>query len=42
MTEIGGKIVVRARVTGDFPGSPAVLSFAFGLSGPRIRDLRIG
>ncbi len=42
MTEIGGKTVVRARVTGDFPGSPAVLSFTFGLSGHRIRDLRIG
>ena len=42
MAEAGGKTVVRARVSGDFPGSPAVLTFTFGLSGDRIRDLRIG
>ena len=38
----GAKIVVRARVSGDFPGSPAVLDFSFGLAAARIRDLRIG
>lgn len=42
LTAAGGKTVVRARVSGDFPGSPAVLSFTFGLAGDRIRDLRIG
>lgn len=42
LTEAGGKTVVRARVSGDFPGSPAVLSFTFGLAGDQIRDLRIG
>lgn len=42
VAEIGGKTVIRARVSGDFPGSPAVLTFTFGLSGDRIRDLRIG
>jgi hypothetical protein len=42
ITEAGGKLVVRARVSGEFPGSPAVLRFAFGLTGDRIRDLRIG
>jgi hypothetical protein len=34
--------VVRAVVTGDFPGSPAVLTFTFGLVGDLISDLRIG
>ncbi|MGP3698210.1 nuclear transport factor 2 family protein [Rhodobacter sp. NSM] len=42
VTEANGKTVVRARVSGDFPGSPAVLTFTFGLSGNRITDLRIG
>ena len=42
LTEIGGKTVVRARVSGDFPGSPVVLRFTFGLHGVQIRDLSIG
>lgn len=46
MTEAGGKRLVRARVSGEFPGSPAVLTFAFGLTGDAaddlIQDLRIG
>lgn len=42
MTEAGGKLLVRARVSGDFPGSPAVLTFAFALTGDHIQDLRIG
>ena len=33
---------VRARVTGQFPGSPAILTFAFGLKGDRITRLEIG
>lgn len=33
---------VRAKVTGDFPGSPATLSFAFRLQGERIAYLEIG
>lgn len=37
-----GGAVVRARVSGDFPGSPAVLQFTFGLAGDRITTLRIG
>ena len=41
-TEAGGKALVRATVTGEFPGSPAVLTFAFGLDGDRISDLEIG
>ena len=42
MAQAGGKTVVRATVTGDFPGSPAVLTFTFGLVGDHISDLEIG
>lgn len=42
LTEAGGAAVVRARVSGDFPGSPAVLRFTFALAGDRITTLRIG
>lgn len=42
VTEAGGKTLVRARVTGDFPGSPAVLTFTFGLRDGRIAELAIG
>ncbi len=38
----GGEAVVRARVSGDFPGSPAILTFTFRLAGDRIGALRIG
>ena len=40
--EAGGRLVVRARVTGDFPGSPATLRFAFELGEEGIRRLEIG
>lgn len=33
---------VRARVTGQFPGSPATLTFAFRLEGDQITGLEIG
>jgi ketosteroid isomerase-like protein len=33
---------VRALVTGQFPGSPAILTFAFRLKGDRITHLEIG
>ncbi|CAM3630724.1 nuclear transport factor 2 family protein [Paracoccus nototheniae] len=36
LAQAGGKTVVRATVTGDFPGSPAVLTFTFGLAHDRI------
>ena len=42
IAQMGGKAIVRAAVTGDFPGSPAVLSFTFGLAGEHIADLEIG
>ncbi|TNC62869.1 nuclear transport factor 2 family protein [Rubellimicrobium roseum] len=37
-----GRTVVRARVTGQFPGSPATLTFSFMLAGDRIARLEIG
>lgn len=40
--ETSEKTVIKANVTGDFPGSPAVLTFTFGLNGNRISDLEIG
>jgi hypothetical protein len=33
---------VRARVTGQFPGSPIALTFAFRMKDDRIAALRIG
>lgn len=42
MVKTGSTLQVRARVSGAFPGSPAVLTFTFGLSADRIQDLRIG
>lgn len=33
---------VRAEVTGRFPGSPAMLAYAFTLAGDRIAALEIG
>lgn len=42
MTLGDGRTIVRATVTGDFPGSPAVLRFAFALSDDRITALEIG
>lgn len=36
------RTLVRAKVTGQFPGSPALLTFAFRLVEGRIADLRIG
>jgi ketosteroid isomerase-like protein len=33
---------VRARITGEFPGSPAMLTFAFSLAADKISSLEIG
>lgn len=40
--EKGDVSTVGARVTGRFPGSPAILTFAFRLSGEQIKTLDIG
>lgn len=37
----GDAVTVRARVTGSFPGSPAILTFDFVLAGDLISQLRI-
>lgn len=37
----GGSTLVSARATGDFPGSPVVLAFAFRLEGGRIARLEV-
>jgi hypothetical protein len=42
MLEERGLTIVRARVTGRFPGSPALLTFAFLLGDGRIAALEIG
>ena len=39
--ENDGITKVEARVAGDFPGSPAMLTFAFALQGDRIARLEI-
>ncbi|RDJ22035.1 DUF4440 domain-containing protein [Bosea caraganae] len=41
VTEQGGKVTVRAKVSGQFPNSPAILQFVFGLRGDTIVDLEI-
>jgi ketosteroid isomerase-like protein len=38
----GDVLVVRAKVTGSFQGSPIDLSFRFGLAGALIGELEIG
>ena len=42
MESDGGKIIVRGKVAGNFPGSPAVLAFNFQLVGDKIAHLEIG
>lgn len=39
--EVGGTIVVTARVAGNFPGSPVDLRYFFTLSGEKIASLEI-
>jgi ketosteroid isomerase-like protein len=41
-TRADDAIVVRTRVSGNFPGSPATLTFAFRVAGDRIKALEIG
>lgn len=37
----GPEVVVRARVTGDFPSSPVMLQFHFSLDSDRITSLEV-
>lgn len=41
-SEVGGKVVVIARIAGSFPGSPIELSHAFEFAGDKIAVLKIG
>jgi ketosteroid isomerase-like protein len=41
MNEEGGVTTVTIKVTGRFPGSPALIHFAFRLDGARITNLEI-
>jgi ketosteroid isomerase-like protein len=38
----GNTVKLRARLTGDFPGSPADLDFTFMLANDKIASLEIG
>ncbi len=38
----GNTVKLRTRLTGDFPGSPADLDFAFTLANDKIASLEIG
>lgn len=42
MEEHDNEVAVRARVSGNFPGSPVVLRYVFQLSDDRIESLHIG
>lgn len=37
-----GRTVLKAQVTGNFPGSPVTLEFGFVLEGAKIISLKIG
>ena len=37
----GGQSVLKARLTGNFPGSPITVNFSFVLAGGKIRSLEI-
>lgn len=42
MIQDGDRTIIRAQVTGQFPGSPALLTFAFQLRDGCIERLEIG
>jgi hypothetical protein len=42
MEHKAGTVTVRGKVSGNFPGSPAILSFNFQLAGEKIAHLEIG
>ena len=41
LTQVGDRTVLKAMVFGNFPGSPVVLEFAFGLENQKITSLEI-
>lgn len=40
--ESNGLVIIKVRLSGTFPGSPAVVSFKFGLADEMIKTLEIG
>ena len=42
LAERDGRLVVRSRLAGTFPGSPIVVAFTFELEGDKIKSLAIG
>jgi SnoaL-like domain len=42
LAEHGGQTILKARLAGDFPGSPITVNFSFVLAGGKIRSLKIG
>jgi ketosteroid isomerase-like protein len=42
VTAAAGRVRIRAKVSGKFPGSPATLTYYFRLEGDRIAELEIG
>jgi hypothetical protein len=42
IAERDGKTIMAAKVSGNFPGSPLTLHFAFRLAGGKIASLEIG
>jgi hypothetical protein len=41
LTQEGDKATLSATVSGDFPGSPVVLTYAFVLDGDKVKSLEI-
>ena len=41
LAERGGRSILKARLTGNFPGSPITVSFSFVLADGKIRSLEI-
>jgi hypothetical protein len=41
LAEHGGRSVLKARLTGNFPGSPITVNFTFVLADGKIRSLEI-
>jgi len=41
LAEHGGQSVLKARLAGNFPGSPITVNFSFMLAGGKIRSLEI-
>jgi hypothetical protein len=41
LAERGGQSVLKARLTGNFPGSPITVNFSFVLAGGKICSLEI-